>query len=226
MVDDETSKSLLPLESLPGTKNFDAPSASLRETGNDLEQHQLTECSLQMGSPPRSIMSMLPEAPNLHAIKSKSLKKTKTLTRRRNKKEPVSTDTFLDRMDEYVDINPKYGSPFAPEKMNKYVAKVDRVTLFSFDSDRAALDEFTSLNKKSLIIFGGFGLAREKPGGGRSGWRSIWETSAMYTGAKAIPRESIERTEGCNYFCGEVYSMSLARRPKWSKIKSSVAKHE
>ena len=85
-------------------------------------------------------------------------------------------------MDEYVDINPKYGSPFAPEKMNKYVAKVDRVTLFSFDSDRAALDEFTSLNKKSLIIFGGFGLAREKPGHGRSGWRSIWETSAMYTG--------------------------------------------
>ena len=43
---------------------------------------------------------------------------------------------------------------------------------------------------------------------------------------KAIPREAIERTEGCNYFCGEVYSMSLARRPKWSKIKSSVAKHE
>ena len=58
-------------------KNFDAPSASPRETGNDLEQHQLTECSLHMGSPPRSIMSMLPEAPNLHTIKSKSLKKTK-----------------------------------------------------------------------------------------------------------------------------------------------------
>ena len=84
-------------------------------------------------------------------------------------------------MDDYVEINPKYGSPFSPEKMNKYTAKVDRVTLFSFDSDRAALDEFTSLNKKALLIFGGFGLGREKPGHGRSGWRSIWETNAMYT---------------------------------------------
>ena len=87
----------------------------------------------------------------------------------------MSTDTFLDQMDEFVEINPKYGSPFAPEKVNKYTAKVDRVTLFSFDSDRAALDEFTSLNRKSLLIFGGFGLGREKPGHGRSGWRSIWK---------------------------------------------------
>ena len=108
----------------------------------------------------------------------------------------------------------------------KYTAKVDRVTLFSFDSDRAALDEFTSLNRKSLLIFGGFGLGREKPGNGRSGWRSIWETNAMYTGAKAIPRESIERTEGCNYFHGDLYSMSLTRRPKWVRMKSSIAKHE
>ena len=56
--------------------------------------------------------------------------------------------------------------------MNKYTAKVDRVTLFSFDSDRAALDEFTSLNK-ALLIFGGFGLGREKPGHGRE-WLEIY----------------------------------------------------
>ena len=61
MVDDETSKStafgkFMAQKTLTRLQH-------LRETGNDLEQHQLTECSLQMGSPPRSILSMLPEAP-------------------------------------------------------------------------------------------------------------------------------------------------------------------
>ena len=69
MLSDETSKSLLPMESLPGTRKFDASSASLLDTGNTLEQHEVVEDSLPIGSPPRSIMSMLPEAPNLHTIK-------------------------------------------------------------------------------------------------------------------------------------------------------------
>ena len=138
IVNDETSKKSTAFGKFAWDKNFDAPSAS-RETGNDLEKHQVTE---DMGSPPRSIMSMLPEAPNLHAIKSKSLKKTKTLTRGRNKKEPVSTDTFLDQMDEYVDINPKYGSPFAL-KNEQVRRKSGPRNTFSFDSDRAA---WTSLH--------------------------------------------------------------------------------
>ncbi len=225
------STKVLPEGSLPGTQSIEHNNDyddDFEDEVDYLDDSQfMMESTSRLGSPPRSIMSMLPEAPNLRTIKMNSMKKKKKLTKnKKNKTEPVSTDTFLDQMDEFVEINPKYGSPFAPEKVNKYTAKVDRVTLFSFDSDRAALDEFTSLNRKSLLIFGGFGLGREKPGHGRSGWRSIWETNAMYTGAKAIPRESIERTEGCNYFHGDLYSMSLTRRPKWVRMKSSIAKHE
>ena len=179
---------------------------------------------------PVSVMSALPAAPNLRDLTIESRMKTKKRKEESNANSgtspPASPSSFLDQLDDYVDIDPKFASPFAPEKAKMYTVKSERVTLHSFDSDRAALDEYASLSNKCMIAFGGFGIAREKAGKGNSGWRSIWQTSAMYTGATAIPREAIERTEGCNYFHGDVYSMSLERRPKWHKMKASVAKRE
>ena len=141
------STKVLPEGSLPGTQSIEHNNDyddDFEDEVDYLDDSQfMMESTSRLGSPPRSIMSMLPEAPNLRTIKMNSMKKKKKLTKnKKNKTEPVSTDTFLDQMDEFVEINPKYGSPFAPEKVNKYTAKVDRVTLFSFDSDRAALDEF------------------------------------------------------------------------------------
>ena len=175
---------------------------------------------------PRTIMSSFPDVPDLQALTKVARSNSKTISegRRRDKQTPLSKDSVLDQLDSFVEIDPKYASPFAPEKAKQYTVKKQRVSLHSFDADRAALDEYASLMNKCIVAFGGFGIGREKSGDSRSGWRSIWETSVMYTNSTAIPRESIEMTEGCNYFHGDMYSMSLQRRPKWSKMRSSVAK--
>ena len=105
-------------------KHYQAPKASLSIAAEKiitakkiiLRIHNFLKVPQDWVLPP-SIMSMLPKAPNLRTIKSNSMKKKKSMTRGKNKtKGPMSTDTFLDQMDDYVEINPKYGSPFSQKK--------------------------------------------------------------------------------------------------------------
>ena len=95
-----------------------------------------------------------------------------------------------------------------------------------FGSSEAALNEFNSLLDKHLYMFGGFGVKREKPGAGKRGWRNIWDATSILTGQKTVPREDIERAEGCSYYYNDSFMMKLERRPKWKNLNARHAPTE
>ena len=152
----------------------------------------------------------------------------------------------------YININPKdKASPFAPNKHRRIVTKattrvrrtaaiesgVDErdvtngveqlnTRMSGFGSEAAALDEFNSLLGKRLYMFGGFGVKREKPGAGKRGWRNIWDATSILTQQRTVPREDIERAEGCSYYYSDTYMMTLERRPRWKQLSTRHSKRE
>ena len=69
---------------------------------------------------------------------------------------------------------------------------------------------------KQMVIVGGFG-----PGGGAQQWRSLWGAFMRY-GDGSPAKEEIERTCGCNYYCGDAHALTLANdegSPQWQKMK-------
>ncbi len=142
---------------------------------------------------------------------------------------------------DYININPKdKQSPFAPRRQRRILSNASARTKGAADrelaqmesrmrgmgADAAALDEFNGLLGKQLYLFGGFGIKREKPGAGRRGWRNIWDATSILTSQQTVPREDIERAEGCSYFCGDTYSLMLERRPRWRHVHARHASKE
>ena len=165
-------------------------------------------------------------------------KEMKKKTPKKNKL--LSTSQLTDPMD-YININPKdKQSPFAPKRHMRIVKDASARTIrkvrspnqketdvmlgdlnrrmLRMGAEVAALDEFTGLIGKTLFLFGGFGIPREKPGAGRKGWRNIWDATSILTSQKTVPREDIERAEGCSYYLGDTHSLLLERRPRWRHI--------
>jgi hypothetical protein len=147
---------------------------------------------------------------------------------------------------DYINIDPKdRQSPFAPKRhrgiMKNAAARARRHArspvqkqadndldtlnrrMLKMGAGAAALDEFTGLVGKRLYMFGGFGVRREKPGAGRKGWRNIWDATSILTSQKTVPREDIERAEGCSYYLGDTHTFLLERRPHWHRV---VTRHE
>ena len=58
---------------------------------------------------------------------------------------------------------------------------------------------------KKLVILGGYGAAS----GGQQ-WRSMWDAFKNYGDGSDPPKEEIERSRGCNYYCGDCHALGFA----------------
>ena len=90
-------------------------------------------------------------------------------------------------------------------------------------------DPLADLSKyvdKHLVVLGGYGTG----GGGQ--WRSIWDAFRQYGDGSDPPKEQIERSRGCNYYCGDCHTLSFAQsartaegqhvptaaKPEWTRL--------
>ena len=104
------------------------------------------------------------------------------------------------------------------ESQRKSLTAQNRLTP-SFTSAPAVIHGLNELVDKRMVVFGGFGHRRPRPADGRPGWKTIWTAAESYGGwskTKTIPREDIERAEGCDYYLHDMYSMGLNEQPKWA----------
>ena len=73
------------------------------------------------------------------------------------------------------------------------------------------MDDLAVFADKRLVIVGGYGsggalLANQQ-------WRSMWDAFKMYGGSGGgdPPKEEIERSKGCNYYCGDCHALAFAK---------------
>ncbi|KAL1516022.1 hypothetical protein AB1Y20_002635 [Prymnesium parvum] len=82
-----------------------------------------------------------------------------------------------------------------------------------------ALAALALFDSKRLAVLGGFGAPAVAAGGGAAHWRSLWEAYKQYAEGGRPPKEEIERSRGCNYYCGDCHSLCLASTgdPRWER---------
>ena len=88
------------------------------------------------------------------------------------------------------------------------------------------LADLSKYDDKHLVVLGGYGTG----GGGQ--WRSIWDAFRQYGDGSDPPKEQIERSRGCNYYCGDCHTLSFAQsartaegqhvptaaKPEWTRL--------
>ena len=70
------------------------------------------------------------------------------------------------------------------------------------------------LIEKKLVIVGGYGAGASSQNSQQ--WRSMWDAFKQYGDGSDPPKEEIERSRGCNYYCGDCHALGLAESPPYS----------
>ena len=84
------------------------------------------------------------------------------------------------------------------------------------------LDDLSLFADKKFVVLGGYGAQS-----GQQQWRSMWDAWKQYGDGLDPPKEEIERSRGCNYYCGDCHALSftdtdssteVAEEPEWSRL--------
>ena len=57
----------------------------------------------------------------------------------------------------------------------------------------------------------------------------MWEAFKQYGDGADPPKEEIERSRGCNYYCGDCHALTVATAsgsPQWSQLQFGAEAHE
>ena len=84
------------------------------------------------------------------------------------------------------------------------------------------LDDLALFVDKKLVVLGGYGASGGSSSGGQQ-WRSMWDAFKNYGDGSDPPKEEIERSRGCNYYCGDCHALSFASDhtradPDWDRL--------